>query len=168
MKINVAQQLKCHIGESRSYIVDETSSNGFSITGEATLVLTNRSILVTGRFQTVITNTCSRCLEEVEQVLVFDLEEEYFPVPDILPGDRRHEDEEAEGFRIGEDNVLDLDEAFRQNILLSSPRKPVCRPDCAGLCQKCGCNLNYSLCDCVSVQADARWSPLRKLSLGNG
>ena len=165
MRINVAQQLKSHIGESRSYIVDETSDEGFPIQGEARLVLTNRSILVTGRFKAAVKSTCSRCLEEFEHSLDFAIEEEFFPKGDRLNETLVLADEEPEGFIIGEDHVLDLKEAFRQNILLSLPPNPICRPDCAGLCQICGCNLNYNSCRCSEKQMDPVWAPLRGLLL---
>ncbi|MFO8101989.1 MAG: DUF177 domain-containing protein [Dehalococcoidia bacterium] len=163
MKINVAQQLKGHIGESRSYPVDEASDDGFPIEGEARFVLTNRSILVTGQFGTTVKCTCSRCLEEFEYSFDFRVEEEFFPAGDILIEGHAPADESAEGFAIGEDHVLDLSEAFRQNILLNLPQKPVCRPDCAGLCQRCGCNLNESSCDCYKERIDPRLAPLKEL-----
>lgn len=163
MRINVAQQLKGHVGESRSYTVDEDLPDDFPVKGEVRLLLTNRSILASGEFRTVIRESCSRCLEEFEQELVFRLEEEFFPAGNLLGEDSVSADERMEGFEIGEDNVLDLGEAFRQNISLNFPRKPVCRPECAGLCPVCGCNLNNETCQCYRQQSDPRWSPLKGL-----
>ncbi len=163
MKINVAQQLKGHIGESRSYTVGETSRDGFPIEGEAKLVLTNRSILATGQFKTTVKCTCSRCLEEFDYCFYFRVEEEFFPAGNMLIEGHAPEDEAREGFFIGEDHILDLSEAFRQNVLLNIPQNPVCRPDCAGLCQRCGCNLNVSSCDCFKERIDLRLAPLKEL-----
>ena len=165
MRINVAQQLKSHIGESRSYIVDETSEEGFPIRGEARLVLTNRSILVTGRFETTVNSTCSRCLEEFGCSLGFEIEEEFFPAGNVLNEGPVPADEEAEGFIIGEDHILDLEEVFRQSILLSFPKKPICQLDCAGLCQECGCNLNSDSCHCSEKQVDPCWTSLKEMLL---
>ena len=163
MKVNVAQQLKSPLGDIRYYSIDETTGEGLPIQGEAKLVRTNRSILVTGRFRTVIKSTCSRCLEEFECPLEFEIEEEYFPTRDIISGLPTPLAEDVDGFIIGEDHVLDLSEAVRQNILLNLPTKPVCQPKCAGLCHKCGYNLNYGPCHCPEEQFDLRWSPLRTL-----
>lgn len=165
MKINVAQQLKSYLGDTRQYAVSDTTEEGFSITGEAKLVLTNRSILATGRFNTVITTTCSRCLDEFDHPLDFELSEEFFPTGNILSPTPTPKDEiqEADGFTIGEDHVLDLGEALHQNIVLSLPTKPICKPDCAGLCQKCGQNLNDGQCECPKEESDPRWSPLKQL-----
>lgn len=163
MRINVAQQLKGQIGESRSVTIDEISSDGFPIEGKAILVLTNRSILVTGDFKTSVKCVCSRCLKEFQQSYIIKLEEEFFPENDFLSNGLLHEDRYADGFSIGEDNILDLNEAFRQNTLVNIPLKPVCENNCAGLCPKCGCNLNIHTCSCAEKQIDSRWAPLHSM-----
>ncbi len=163
MRINVAQQLKGHIGESRSLIIDEKSSDGFPIEGKATLTLTHRSILVTGNFKTTVKCICSRCLEEFDQSYTLGLEDEFFPVNNMLMDSLIREDSDREGFSIGGDNILDLNEAFRQSLMVSIPQKPVCQQDCAGLCQKCGSNLNKHICDCAKGHIDPRWSVLQKI-----
>lgn len=166
MKINVAQQLKQSVGNMRRYTVSETMEDGFSsVHGEVKLVLTNRSILATGKFNTLADCTCSRCLEEFQYPLEFELSEEFFPTGDILKGAPSPvaKAEEEDGFIIGEDHILDLSEALRQNMIIGLPVKPVCKPECAGLCQKCGQNLNIGQCGCSVEQIDPRWSPLKKL-----
>ncbi|MBM3131650.1 MAG: DUF177 domain-containing protein [Chloroflexi bacterium] len=165
MRVNVAQLLKGTVGDTRRYDIDETIEEGLPVVGEAKLVLTNRSILVTGAFKTIIHSTCSRCLKEFENPLEFTIEEEFFPTGDILnvPAPPVEPEEKADGFVIGEDHVLDLSEALRQNLLLSIPTKPVCQPRCAGLCPYCGHDLNKGPCGCAEEQLDPRWSPLRQL-----
>jgi uncharacterized protein len=44
--------------------------------------------------------------------------------------------------------VIDLDPDIRQEIILDYPMKPLCKPNCQGLCPKCGKNLNEGKCDC--------------------
>lgn len=163
MQINVAQQLKSPLGDVRYHSIDEITREGFPIRGEAKLVRTNRSILVTGQFRTVAMCTCSRCLEEFEYPLEFQMEEEYFPAGAIPDGPAGSVANGMDGFTIGSDYILDLNEAVRQNILLSLPSKPLCQVECAGLCQRCGYNLNYGPCNCVGEQGDPRWTPLRVL-----
>lgn len=165
MRVNVAQLLKGTVGDARRYDIDEVIEGSFPVMGEAKLVLTNRSIFVTGAFKTVIHSTCSRCLKEFKNPLEFTIEEEFFPMGDILkvPAPPVEPEEKADGFVISEDHILDLSEALRQNLLLSIPTKPICQPECAGLCPKCGHDLNKSSCDCPDEQLDPRWSPLRQL-----
>jgi len=45
---------------------------------------------------------------------------------------------------------LDLCEDVREALLLEVPIAPKCRPDCAGLCPKCGADLNAGPCGCAS------------------
>lgn len=46
------------------------------------------------------------------------------------------------------DIFLDLDDDLRQEILLSYPLKLLCKPECKGICAKCGKNLNKEECKC--------------------
>lgn len=59
--------------------------------------------------------------------------------------------------------VLDLTEALREEVLLALPRFVECRPDCRGLCPRCGANLNDGPCGCAST-TDPRWDALRTLT----
>jgi len=55
--------------------------------------------------------------------------------------------------------VIRLEDVVREQALLQVPLRPLCRPDCAGLCQRCGADLNASDCGCPEDPAattDAR------------
>lgn len=47
-----------------------------------------------------------------------------------------------------QDTLIDLSDDLRQEIMLDYPLKPLCKPDCKGLCVTCGKNLNEGPCDC--------------------
>ncbi len=164
MKINVAQLLKGAVGDSRTYLVEEMVEESFPVKGEAKLLLTNRSILVTGVFETTVQSTCIRCLKEFEDHIEFTMEEEFFPTGDILTVASLpvEPEERADGFVIPEDHVLDLSEALRQNLWLNVPVNPICEPNCAGLCPRCGHDLNEGPCQCPSEPSDPRWLPLKE------
>lgn len=59
--------------------------------------------------------------------------------------------------------VLDLRDAVREETLLALPRFVECRPDCRGLCPRCGANLNDGPCGCAPG-GDPRWDALRALA----
>jgi len=167
MRINVSQQLKESIGAIQNYKVSGVSDvigNGSSnnIQGEVSLIRTNRSILAKGALHTVIKITCSRCLSLFDCPLAINIEEEYFPISDVVSGTHIPLPEEPGGFTIDEHHILDLTEAVRQNALLAIPMKPLCREDCAGLCPECGHNLNQGACGCLSQRMDPRWAELSK------
>lgn len=58
---------------------------------------------------------------------------------------------------------LDLTADIREEIILEYPIKPLCKPDCKGLCQTCGKNLNEGDCGC-KYKSDAE--KLNKLEMG--
>ena len=79
-------------------------------------------------------------------------------------------DEDAAGINVDEveilttdTNIIDLTHDVRDAILLAIPLKLLCREDCAGLCPRCGQNLNLGRCDCPPAPHDERWEPLGKL-----
>jgi len=72
------------------------------------------------------------------------------------------EPEDAALYYVREDHA-DLAEIVSEQILLAQPLKPVCRPDCAGLCQTCGGNRNRIKCACRRDEVDPRLAPLLDL-----
>lgn len=55
---------------------------------------------------------------------------------------------------------LDLRPVVREQWLLAAPGFFECRPDCKGLCPRCGADLNAGPCDCPPA-TDGRWDALR-------
>lgn len=53
-----------------------------------------------------------------------------------------------EGMLEGPSIPEQLFEEVRQALALSVPSRIFCKPDCKGLCQKCGANLNEKECGC--------------------
>ncbi len=60
-------------------------------------------------------------------------------------------------------NEIDISEDVRQIVLLSIPQKLLCKESCAGLCPRCGRNLNRERCVCKAEEIDSRWEKLRGL-----
>ena len=54
-------------------------------------------------------------------------------------------DDEAYSY---EGKYIDLSRVLKDNIILGLPMKQVCKPECKGLCPKCGTDLNEKECDC--------------------
>lgn len=168
MEINVSQLLKEPIGSSRKYKVDENIDitediRERRVSGDISLLRTQRGVLVRGDLWSEFELTCGRCLSTFEHPLKISFEEEYLQTVDINSGLPFQPSGEPGSFTIDEHHVIDLTEAIRQYALLAVPMKPLCREDCAGLCQECGHNLNRGLCGCPVPTVDPRWSKLMKM-----
>lgn len=169
MQFNVAQLLKERIGSSRDYEVDGavnlTDDGGSSpVHGRVQLTRTDRGILVKATVNTEIEVACGRCLALFRQALALDFEEEYFPTVDVISGVPLALAGEPGSFTIDGQHVLDLSEAVRQYALVAVPMKPLCRPDCAGICPGCGRNMNFESCGCPPPTVDRRWAVLTRLA----
>ncbi|MFC2012821.1 DUF177 domain-containing protein [Chloroflexota bacterium] len=167
MRINVAQQFKASIGTVRAYQIDDTADfagRNSPVQGSIRLIRTNRGILAKGVLDTEVEVNCSRCLSPFLYPVSLSIEEEYFPVIDVVSGTPLALPDEPGCFTIDEHHILDLNEAMRQYALLAIPMKPLCRQDCAGLCPRCGQNLGQGPCACPPQKKDSRWAKLRELA----
>jgi len=54
------------------------------------------------------------------------------------------------------------DDLIWEDIILALPPKLLCKPDCAGLCHRCGTNLNDGPCEC-KPEGDPRLAALKQL-----
>ena len=142
---------------SRRCSLDDSELKGVS--GTLTLLRTDRGLLATLKVQASAAERCARCLIEVDCPVEMEFEEEFIAVVDANTGARLRLSKDEEAFRIGPDFVLDLREPIRQYGLMAEPLKPLCRPDCAGLCPTCGSNLNEGACECAPA-VDERLSVL--------
>lgn len=118
---------------------------------DLTLEAIDGGVLVRGRFSGSAKGECRRCLKPVG--VPFDLEgaELYRPPSDVW----------EEGYAI-KDATVDLEPMVRDTVVLNLPPSPLCREDCAGLCTRCGADLNEGACGC-GEEIDARWSALQEL-----
>ena len=96
---------------------------------------------------------CYRCLDDA----VLELPIRATEYQDEKPQDEEMKTEYVEG------NMLDISGWARDAIALALPEKILCRPDCAGLCDVCGKNLNDEPHVHEEQQADPRWAALEAL-----
>ena len=168
MQINVSQLLQEPIGSTREYEVSSNAEiigdgNQYNIQGNCRLMKTKRSVLVKCALDAEVELTCNRCLGQFRHPLRIKFEEEYLPTVDVHSGATLPPPEDAVSFTIDERHNIDLTEAVRQYALMAVPMKALCDEGCAGLCQKCGHNLNEGKCDCPVEEIDPRWAKLTGL-----
>ncbi len=106
--------------------------------GLAHISRTPQGLLVEANFEGWLTQECVRCLEPYSHKLQMEFTE--------LFGFRLRRDVEVE-YTVPDSGYIDLAPLTRDYMILELPIKPVCRPDCKGLCTYCGVNLNVMTCE---------------------
>ncbi len=117
-------------------------------------------------FELELLADCASCLEDfaLRVPVVFDVTLK--PKPELLdtqPNEYELSQKDLDDLFYQGDE-LDLLEIVREQIILSLPLFPRCRPDCRGLCPQCGANLNTGSCNCRKTDTDPRWKALRDLA----
>jgi uncharacterized protein len=123
------------------------------VTADLTLESLDEGILASGRLEGVLSLRCARCLKDFERGITVELRELFVPFP--------HED--SDEYPLDPDGFLDPDQMIRDAIGVELPFAPVCRPDCRGLCGRCGGDLNVGECTCSEPDIDPRWDGLEAL-----
>ena len=153
------------------YTPDVQQVSPLLVQGEADLIVENRGhketvddIRLRARYDGAFELLCARCLESVAQHLngEFDL----IFRPESVDGDGAERSISEEETEIGyyDKSGLLVEDVVREQVLLSLPARTLCEPDCKGLCQRCGQNLNQAKCQCDEAPADPRWNALAGLA----
>lgn len=114
-------------------------------------------LLVRGTVAAPARVACARCLTEGDEELRAD-------VVEMFSARVGAEDDVEPGYDIV-DAIIDLDTLIRDALAAVMPVRPLCGPDCAGLCEVCGADLNVAPCDGHPEQHDPRWAVLSELRL---
>ena len=150
---------------------DEVNQNGpLSTSGRAEVLHEHRGpreivadIRLRGRYSGRFRVPCARCVEPVEVPLAADFDLIFRPVGvDAGAPERSISAPETEIGYYQEDSLL-LEDVLREQVLLSLPVRTLCKPDCKGLCPRCGKNRNLEACSCEEGSSDPRWEALAGL-----
>jgi len=112
-------------------------------------------LLVQGTVESQLGLECVRCLEPFAFPITLELEETFG-----LPGAGQRQ---GITYVVSDDGWLDLAPLLREQSWVAIPMKPLCSPDCKGLCPQCGANLNFESCTCESTRIDPRLAVLKDL-----
>jgi uncharacterized protein len=100
------------------------------------------------------------------ETVKLNFEEEFQATVDVQTGRPVDERPDHDAFLIDSNHILDLTEAVRQYREASLEMQPLCRPECKGLCPRCGRDLNEGDCGCDSTEVDGRLAGLAALLEG--
>jgi uncharacterized protein len=117
-------------------------------------------VLVSGTVTTTAAGECGRCLRPITVDLDVTIQE-LFAYPDSTTDATTDDDE------IGrlQGDLVDLEPAVRDAVVLALPATPLCRDDCPGLCPECGAHWDDLPEDHHHRQDDPRWAVLNTLTL---
>lgn len=99
---------------------------------------TPQGVLAQGEFNASMEAECVRCLEPYSQKIHAAFSELY-----TFKGRGVTE----VGLMLPEDGNINFSPLVWEYFNLEIPIKPLCRPDCKGLCVMCGANLNEETCE---------------------
>jgi DUF177 domain-containing protein len=126
------------------------------VTVDAEVESVVEGLLVSGQIRVMAKLECARCLRVVDRELLVDVQELFALDPREATDD---------GYALLPDDRVPLDAMARDAIVLAFPAAPLCRPDCAGLCQQCGADRNFTDCGHEAGAIDPRWAALADLDL---
>jgi uncharacterized protein len=111
------------------------------------------------RLRCVAVAPCSRCLKETPLEITGSFR--YFYTPSAAE-EEQNADEMTVAYQ--RDAVeIELSEQIWESLVLSLPEKVLCRDDCAGLCPRCGADLNLGDCGCPRSGSDPRLQVLKDI-----
>jgi uncharacterized protein len=118
----------------------------------------SEGVLVTGTVSGPVAGECGRCLREVADTVEVAIQELY-------AYEHSATDETTDEDEVGrlQGDLIDLEPALRDAVLLALPNHPLCREDCPGLCPECGVPLDDLPTDHGHQRVDPRWEALSKI-----
>jgi uncharacterized protein len=136
---------------------------GADVSLDLRLESVSEGVLVSGTVSAPVGGECGRCLRTIEDSVEVDIQELFayaHSTTDVTT-------EEDEVGRLQGD-LIDLEPAVRDAVVLALPTNPLCREDCPGLCPECGALWDDLPADHSHRLADPRWAALSKLAAPGG
>ena len=111
--------------------------------------------MLRGEIRTTLHGICDRCAAPFTRDLAL-------PMEALLVTELSNEADEDQEVFVLKGDCADLDEIVTTIFVLNMDSKLLCRPDCKGLCCRCGANLNDGPCGC-QPEPDPRFAALKQL-----
>lgn len=144
LRLNVGFIISQSFGYSRDFDYEfpeiklQSDLELFNFNGFIRISRTPQGLLVQAKFNGGYHTECVRCLTETVATLQTDFS-------DLYAFSTRTMSES--GLILPEDAQIDLEPLLHEYLTLEIPIRPLCKPDCKGLCPVCGENLNERICE---------------------
>ena len=110
---------------------------------------------LSGEITTVLHGVCDRCAGAFTREL-------HIPLQAVLVPEEELEQAEDEWIFGLHDGHADLTDIITTSFVLNMDSQLLCKPDCKGICFRCGKNLNEGSCGCKK-EPDSRFAVLQQL-----
>lgn len=149
----------------------ETALTDVSVSGETFQIVEKTPVRFTftslgkgkaaidGEAEMTFAMQCDRCLKPVDEKLQLSISREVY-APDM---EAKTDDENVfmDGY------ALNVEELLYNEIMIKWPMKVLCKPDCRGICLKCGKDLNTGTCGCDTFVPDPRMAVIKDIFNAN-
>ena len=129
--------------------------------GDVLVRRVGEEIWIKGRISSRMSFICSRCLTPFEFPVDSRFDLVYMP-EEMTAGKDELDDEDMDRMFYSDRNI-DLRSVILEQLNLTFPVKPLCSPNCEGLCAVCGQILQAGHCGCTVREPDPRPDPLKTL-----
>ena len=126
---------------------------------ELTVRLFGDEVRVQGRVTARLSFVCSRCLTPFE--FPVDSRFDLVYLPEELDGLSEELCDEKMDQMFYRERRLDLRVVVLEQLNLTFPAKPLCAPDCEGICAVCGEIIRDAKCSCLVKEGGAGWNKLK-------
>lgn len=120
-------------GEEGSLAMRVPAGDPIDVSGQIESVV--EGLYVSGTVQAHLVGECSRCLDPVEEDVDARLDE-LFTYPEKVPAGAEEDD-----IVTLDGDEIDLAPLVHDTLAVNAAERPLCRPDCPGLCAQCGARL---------------------------
>ena len=155
----VVSDLLRRSGEERAERIEAVVDYGIELSrtstekplvAEVTMRSIQGGVMVDGVAAFDAVHTCHRCLTKWTESL-------RVPIRQLVASGESDSDYRLDG------DSIDLEPVVRDESALALPLVPTCREDCAGLCPKCGADLNTGACSGHDEEQASPFAGLRDL-----
>jgi uncharacterized protein len=148
---------------------------GADVALEVRFEAVSEGVLATGTAIAPLAGECARCLTPLTSSVTASFQELYIYADGRHDKHDRHDkhekhdrhdehEEQDDEVRYLDGDLLDLEPAFRDAVVLALPMSPLCREECPGLCAECGAPLaDAGPGHGHDEAADPRWAALKQL-----
>jgi len=144
------------------------AEKGLALKGEIDVLLkvikhNELEVYIRGSLSAELISECSRCLKEFSEPVQSDFHVDYVPLAKVPSEQERMLLKEDLDLQFYAGDTIDVREVIEGQLFLVAPMRPLCQPDCRGLCPHCGEDLNRVTCSCATEPTDLRWAGLKDL-----